>query len=359
MKKRDAVLRVFAPSLPLKAMLQDLKPHDYLCLIYESHNEWKKTVIPFITIGLKNKEKCIYIGNTHTAREVRKQLKKEGIDAKKAEASGQLAILDERETYIKKGSFDPDLSACSAQAGRMIKFLIRETNEALKEGYTASRVTGEMTWFLNGHPGSERLLEYESKLNRDFFPKYPCLGMCLYDRGKFDPEIIKGVILTHPYILIGNHIYRNLYYIPPEKYLRKDKGELEVDLFLKNIKKEHKILESLQDSEEQYRKLFEESVEGIVLADIDTGIIIDCNKALLKLVERERDEVIGKPQKILHPPEDDIGNVSKTFEKHRKDKRGQTIETRVITKTGKLKDVEIKANLTEIKGRKLLQGIFR
>ncbi|HBE45149.1 MAG TPA: hypothetical protein DDW17_06815, partial [Deltaproteobacteria bacterium] len=129
--------------------------------------------------------------------------------------------------------------------------------------------------------------------------------------------------------------------------------------FAVDITKQMEMETELMDSEEQYRKLFEESVEGIVLADIDTGIIIDCNKALLKLVERERDEVIGKPQKILHPPEDDIGNVSKTFEKHRKDKRGQTIETRVITKTGKLKDVEIKANITEVKGRKLLQGIFR
>ena len=207
MKKRDTDSAVFASSLPLKAMLQDLKPHDHICLIYKSHNEWKKTVIPFIAMGLKNRAKCIYIGNTHTDKEVRKQLKKEGIDTKKAEASGQLAILDERETYIKKGSFDPD---------RIIKFFIRETNKALKEGYTALRVIGEMTW--NGYSGSERLLEYESKLNRDFFPKYPCLGMCLYDRGKFDPEIIKGVILTHPYILIGNRIYRNVYYIPPEKY---------------------------------------------------------------------------------------------------------------------------------------------
>jgi len=348
MKKRDTVLKTFAPPLPLKAMLQDLKPHDHICLIYESHNEWKRTVIPFIAIGLKNKEKCIYIGNAHTDKEVRKQLKKEGIDAKKAEASGQLAILDERETYIKKGSFDPD---------RMIKFLIRETNKALKEGYTAFRVTGEMTW--NGHSGSKRLLEYESKLNRDFFLKYPCLGLCLYDRGKFDPEIIKGVILTHPYILIGNHIYRNLYYIPPEKYLRQNRNELEVDFFLENIEKGYKILESLKYREEEYRKLFEESIEGIVLADIDTGIIIDCNQALLKLVERERDEVIGKPQKILHPPEDDIGNVSRTFEEHRKDKRGQITETRVITKTGELKDVEITANLTNIKGRKVLQGMFR
>jgi hypothetical protein len=54
-----------------------------------------------------------------------------------------------------------------------------------------------MTWVLHGLPGSERLLEYEAKLNRDFYPKYLALGICQYDRWKFDHEIIKGVIMTH------------------------------------------------------------------------------------------------------------------------------------------------------------------
>ncbi|MCX6377494.1 MAG: MEDS domain-containing protein, partial [Armatimonadetes bacterium] len=105
--------------------------------------------------------------------------------------------------------------------------LISETEKAVSEGYPALRVSGEMTWILRDDPGSERLIEYESKLNRDLFPKYPCLAVCQYDREKFDPEIIKGVMMTHPLVVYGNRIYQNPFYIPPEEYLGKNVVEYE------------------------------------------------------------------------------------------------------------------------------------
>jgi len=67
----------------------------------------------------------------------------------------------------------------------------------------------------------------------------------------------------------------------------------------------------------------------------------------------------GQSQKILHPPEDNIGEVSRSFAQHRFDKKGQLLETQVITKTGERKHVEIKANIIELKGGRVLQGIFR
>jgi len=41
------------------------------------------------------------------------------------------------------------------------------------------------------------------------------------------------------------------------------------------------------------------------------------------------------------------------------DKEGQVLEAQVITKDGEIRDVAIKANIFEIKGKKFLQGIFR
>jgi len=40
-------------------------------------------------------------------------------------------------------------------------------------------------------------------------------------------------------------------------------------------------------------------------------------------------------------------------------KEGQVLEAQVITKDGEIKDVAIKANMSEIKGKRFLQGIFR
>src|SRR4030042_6378797 len=133
-------------DVSLTRMLETLKPHDHLCLIYESQEEWRAAVVPFIAMGLKRGEKCIYIVDTSTADEIRKYLAEEGLDVALAEKSGQLSILHETEAYTREGSFDPD---------RMIALLISETEKAIAEGYPALRVTGEMTWVLRGHRSEE------------------------------------------------------------------------------------------------------------------------------------------------------------------------------------------------------------
>jgi PAS domain S-box-containing protein len=117
--------------------------------------------------------------------------------------------------------------------------------------------------------------------------------------------------------------------------------------------------ETLRISEEKYHKLFEEAIDGIVLADAETGETLDCNLAICQLVGREKSELIGKPQKILHPPREARDQVSTTFKQHLEGKEGEVIETRVITKTGDIKEVAIKANLLELGDRKVLQGMFR
>jgi len=120
-----------------------------------------------------------------------------------------------------------------------------------------------------------------------------------------------------------------------------------------------KVEEQLRKAEEKYRTQFEGALDAIVVADVETGIIIDCNPATTRLVGREKSELVGKHQRILHPPEKVEGEFSKTFKQHLKEKQGQSLETEVITKTGERIDVAITASLIEIGGRKVLQGIFR
>lgn len=123
---------------------------------------------------------------------------------------------------------------------------------------------------------------------------------------------------------------------------------------------EHKRIESaLKQSEEKYRTQFEEALDAIFLANAETGIILDCNRAAAELVGREKSELIGKHQRILHPPEKNEGEFSRTFKQHLEEKEGQVLETQVITKNGELRDVAIKAKVFELGGKRLIQGIFR
>ncbi len=123
---------------------------------------------------------------------------------------------------------------------------------------------------------------------------------------------------------------------------------------------EHKLLaEQLKESEQKYRKQFEEALDAIFVADAKTGIIIDCNRAATELVGRKKSELVGEHQQILHPPEEIEGEFSRTFKQHLKEKEGQILEAQVITKTGETRDVEIKANNIELDNKRLIQGAFR
>ncbi len=112
-------------------------------------------------------------------------------------------------------------------------------------------------------------------------------------------------------------------------------------------------------SKKMYRFLFNEAVDGIALTDLETGVILDCNKALAKLLGRKKSKITGQPQAILYPPEDIIDGFSKSFLKYRKGKKRKTVETRVITQKGEIKFVEINVKVIEVDGQKISQEFFR
>jgi PAS domain S-box-containing protein len=116
---------------------------------------------------------------------------------------------------------------------------------------------------------------------------------------------------------------------------------------------------ALGESKEKYRKLFGEAIDAIFVADAETGIIIDCNPAAARLVGREKTELVGQHQRILHPSEEIEGQFSKTFKQHIREKQGESLETKVITKEGQKRDVAIKASVFELGGKRVIQGTFR
>jgi len=150
-----------------------------------------------------------------------------------------------------------------------------------------------------------------------------------------------------------------LYIIENARVVRDEQGNtLYYEGTVENITERKKAEEALKESEQKYRTQFEEALDAIFIADAQTGMLIDCNRAACELVGRRKSEIIGEHQQILHPPEEIEGEFSKTFKQHLKEKQGQVLETQVITKNGEIKDVAIKANVFELNERKLIQGVF-
>ena len=66
--------------------------------------------------------------------------------------------------------------------------------------------------------GCDRLIEFEARLN-EFLVESRSVIVCLYDRRRFDPAVIHDVLRTHPVVVLGDQVYLNPYYEPPELVL--------------------------------------------------------------------------------------------------------------------------------------------
>ena len=132
-------------------------------------------------------------------------------------------------------------------------------------------------------------------------------------------------------------------------------GTIEVS---QDITDRKKADQALRQSEEKYRKLFEGAQDGIVLAEAETGIIVDCNRAIAEMLEKEKSELVGRHQGILHPPHRIDDGFSVSFREHQQKRETPVTEEQVITSTGRIRDVVIKAKHVQLGDRKLLQGVF-
>ena len=271
----------------LKDALNNLKPHDHLCFIYNTPKQWIDVIIPFIKKGIENKEKCIYFLENSTKGLIRDNLKEEGLDTESLEDSGQLLMLDEYSIYAPDGFFKVEF---------MLDFLKKETKKALNEGYGSIRIIRDMSWTINEYPWSENLIEYESRLNQEFFEKTPATTICCYYAPLFNPEIIKDIILTHPLIINGNKLYKNSYYIPPENFLATRKAEQEFQIWLKNMDIEFEI----SDKNNLYSDFLNKSAHPLAVCSRE-GKIIYSNNAFVNLIGYSSEEIKNLNYKDITP----------------------------------------------------------
>jgi PAS domain S-box-containing protein len=129
-----------------------------------------------------------------------------------------------------------------------------------------------------------------------------------------------------------------------------------------NITKRKHTEEMLRESEDRFRTFFEGSPDSIILAEIDSGRVIDANPAALKLLGRTHEEVVGMHQGELHPPELS-GFASTSFHEHVQQVQFQDhtdpIETVILRKDGTRIPVEVIAKLIHLKGSPIIHGTFR
>lgn len=263
--------------------------HDHLCLIYTSRAEQFAAVLPFIRHGLAAGERCMYIAD-NSVDDVFAALGDDGIETAAEVRRGALQVLDKRESYLRDERFDPDA---------MIAFLAAAEQSAKDDGFSALRVTGEMTWVLGGEPGTERLIEYESLQNR-FFPEHDALSICQYDLSRFPPDIIRDVICTHPLVISDALVCDNPYYVPPDECLRPEESGKQVDRMLGELERLSRSRSALEDASRHWSATFDAMNDLVCLLARD-GTVIRCNRSMADLLGLETDRIVGmKCYELMH-----------------------------------------------------------
>ncbi|MCX6690383.1 MAG: PAS domain S-box protein [Methanoregula sp.] len=112
------------------------------------------------------------------------------------------------------------------------------------------------------------------------------------------------------------------------------------------------VEDALRESEEKYRALFAAESDGIFVVDKESGIIIDCNDAVIPMYDYQKDEVIGQPNTLVSAEPDAT--------------RAATQEVKGIIpiryhkrKDGSIFPVEITANVISVQGRDVIIAAVR
>lgn len=180
----------------------------HVCAFFNSQSEEDEVVVPFFREGLDRGERVVGIVEDWRRDDRLSGLREGGVPVDAAMRSGELDVLTPAQTYLRTGEFDPD---------EMFRLVLEMLSSARHEGQTV-RTCGSMDCLARSNVPSEKVLEYESRVNR-FTRDFDCTLMCVYDLAQIDGRLMADIISTHPYVIMNQRLRPNAHYIEPEVYI--------------------------------------------------------------------------------------------------------------------------------------------
>lgn len=178
---------------------------DHVCGFYYGEQERDSILLPFLRNGLQAGDKCVAVVDSTRPAEL---LERIGAGPDRV-ASGQVEFYDSAETYLRTGSFHPEL---------MISFWEERARAATEDGrFGFARVVGEMSWLERVAPPRESVVRYETWAD-GFAARYPHAVLCLYDLRRLGSGILLDLLRTHPKLLLGGLVLENPHHITGDEF---------------------------------------------------------------------------------------------------------------------------------------------
>ncbi len=120
----------------------------------------------------------------------------------------------------------------------------------------------------------------------------------------------------------------------------------------------------LRENSELLRVLFESCPDAVLLLDVETGIILDCNEAACRMNGYERHELVGQSISMLNVEDGDNSHLDDQLQgmdyiAYLYQYRQLKFETLHRHKDGTIFPIEVATNLITVDGRDILLGIDR
>lgn len=157
------------PSERMARVLNQLKPRDHVILVYDSPEAKRDTLFSYIEQGLERGQAAKYVCSEESCQAIRKAMNDFGLKVSKYEKTGALGVMNYTDIYIRDGSFSIEQTMDSWE---------RLYEQAIANGFTGMRVTGEMACFIE-HSLVEDLIEYEKALHTIL--DIPMTAVCAYN----------------------------------------------------------------------------------------------------------------------------------------------------------------------------------
>ncbi len=277
-------------------IIGDIHWGTHFCHFYETKDDLLDILIPYFKAGLENNEFCLWIiFPPHSEEEMRGALRQAipGVDQRLA--AGDIEILPHAQWFFKDGSLDLQ---------RVMVRWQEKLVQALAKGYAGMRVNGNEAWLTKEE--WKDFSAYEEKLD-NFIADQRMIALCAYCVSLIPAAGLFDATRTHQFAIARRYGKWEVVETPELKQakaeLKRLNEELELRIaertselaasnqdLIREVSERRQAEESLRESEEKYRKLFESSHDIIYFSD-RAGNILDINP--------RAEQLTGYPQSDL------------------------------------------------------------
>jgi len=178
----------------------------HICYFYNNEEERREVISQFLASGLEGGEQIGYFSRQLPATDLLDNLENLGVDVSCEQNKGHFNISSTEQTYYPDGYFDPE---------KMIGNIHEFYADSMEKGFSGARASGEMQWASQDIPGTDRLFEYETKVNIAL-KKSPVTAICQYNTNLFDGTTIMELLRVHPLVVTNGQIMHNPFFSLPE-----------------------------------------------------------------------------------------------------------------------------------------------